>query len=98
MAEPFVLINAFEVPPGAEEEFIRGWEATRDYLETQPGYGKTALHQAVSPDAEFRFVNVGEWQSPQHFQDAIQSEGFRKVAAQLAAFRPHPGLYKVVRT
>jgi hypothetical protein len=59
MDEPFGLINAFEVPAGAEEDFTRGWEAERDHLQTQPGYIKTALHQAVSPDADFRFVNVG---------------------------------------
>jgi hypothetical protein len=27
MSEPFVLINAFEVPPEANDEFLRGWEA-----------------------------------------------------------------------
>jgi len=95
---PFVLINAFEVPAGAEEDFIRGWEATRDYLRTQPGYVKTALHEAISPDADFRFVNVGEWQSPRHFHDAINSAGFRAAAAALREFKPHPGLYRVVRT
>jgi heme-degrading monooxygenase HmoA len=97
-SEPLVLINAFEVPEGREEEFIRGWEATRDYLKSQPGYVDTALHQAVSPDPDFRFVNVGRWQSPQAFQQAIQSEGFRQVSAALADFRPHPALYRVVRT
>ena len=30
-SRPLVLINAFEVPEGREDEFIRGWEATRDY-------------------------------------------------------------------
>jgi hypothetical protein len=40
-----VLINAFEVPEGKEEEFIRGWEASRDYLQSPAGYMDTALHQ-----------------------------------------------------
>jgi heme-degrading monooxygenase HmoA len=97
-SQPLVLINAFEVPEGKEDEFIRGWEATRDYLQTQPGYVDTALHQAVSPNPDFRFVNVGRWESPDAFQAAIQSEGFRDVSASLAEFRPHPTLYRVVRT
>ena len=58
MAEPLTLINAFEVPAEQAERFIAAWEKTRDYLETQPGYVDTALHQAVMPGAEFQFVNI----------------------------------------
>jgi heme-degrading monooxygenase HmoA len=97
-SQPLVLINAFEVPEGREDEFIRGWEATRDYLQTQPGYLDTALHQAVSPNPEFRFVNVGRWENPQAFQQAIQSAGFREASQALADFRPHPALYQRIRT
>jgi heme-degrading monooxygenase HmoA len=92
------LINAFEVPEGQEDEFIRGWEATRDYLQTQPGYVDTALHQAVSSNPDFRFVNVGRWESPQPFQQAIQSQGFREATRALADFCPRPALYQIVRT
>jgi len=52
-------------------EVVRGWEATRGSLQTQPGYVDIALHQAVSPSPDFRFVNVGRWESPQAFQQAI---------------------------
>jgi heme-degrading monooxygenase HmoA len=97
MPEPFVLINSFEVPEDADEEFLRGWTATRDFLEGQPGYVETTLHRAVSPQAAFRFVNVARWESPDHFQRAIQSDGFRERAAALAGFESHPGLYRVER-
>jgi heme-degrading monooxygenase HmoA len=98
MTEPLVLINAFEVPGEEAEQFIAAWEKTRDYLATQPGYVGTALHQAVTPGAEFEFVNVAHWQTAQDFQAAIQSPGFRETAAGLAGYRPHPALYQVVRT
>jgi heme-degrading monooxygenase HmoA len=98
MTEPLVLINAFEVPGEEAEQFIAAWEKTRDYLATQPGYVGTALHQAVTPGAEFQFVNVAHWQTAQDFQAAIQSPGFRETAAGLAGYRPHPALYQVVRT
>jgi heme oxygenase (mycobilin-producing) len=68
------------------------WEAARDYLQTQLGYVDTALHRAITPDADFRFVNVGRWQSPQHFQAAIQSPGFAEASKGLAGYRPHPAL------
>ena len=97
MADPLVLINAFEVPPEDAERFIAAWEKTRDYLASQPGYVDTALHQAVTPGADFQFVNVARWQTAEHFQAATQSPGFRESAAGLAGYRPHPALYRVVR-
>jgi len=98
MTEPLVLINAFEVPGEEADQFIAAWEKTRDYLATQPGYMDTALHQAVTPGAEFQFVNVAHWRTAKDFQAAIQSPGFRETAAGLAGYRPHPALYQVVRT
>ena len=98
MADPLTLINAFEVPGHEADQFIAAWEKTRDYLSSQPGYVDTALHQAVSPGADFLFVNVGHWRSVEDFMAATQSPGFRESAAGLAGYRPHPGLYRVVRT
>jgi hypothetical protein len=31
MAEPVILINAFEVPAADAESFVAAWEKTRDY-------------------------------------------------------------------
>ena len=98
MADPLTLINAFEVPGDQADQFIAAWEKTRDYLSSQPGYIDTALHQAVSPVADFQFVNIGRWRSVEDFMAATQSPGFRESAAGLAGYRPHPGLYRVVRS
>jgi hypothetical protein len=64
---PVVLINPFEVPAAADEQFIAAWEAARDFLAAQDGYQSTALHRSLGPGAEFRFVNVAEWASPADF-------------------------------
>ena len=53
MAEPLILINAFEVPGEEADRFIAAWEKTRDYLAGQPGYVDTALHQATTPGPTF---------------------------------------------
>ena len=98
MSPPVVLINAFEVPPDADDEFLSAWEAARDHLETQPGYVDTALHRALSPEAAFRYVNVARWESAQHFDSARQSPEFRQSAGGLAGFPSHPALYEIVRT
>ena len=88
MAEPLTLINAFEVPGEQAEQFIAAWEKTRDYLETQPGYVDTALHQAIMPGADFQFVNIAHWRTAEDFRAAIQSPGFLESAAGLAGYRP----------
>ncbi len=84
MAEPLILINAFEVPGEEADQFVAAWEKTRDYLATQPGYVDTALHQAVAPGADFQFVNIGRWQSAEDFLAATQSPGFRESARRPA--------------
>jgi heme-degrading monooxygenase HmoA len=98
MAEPVVLINAFEVSDGQAEQFIAAWEKTRHYLQSQPGYIDTKLHQAVTPEADFQFVNVALWETAEAFLAATQSEGFRESAIGLLGYQPHPSLYRVVRT
>lgn len=98
MPDPVVLINSFEVPAGDAAGFIAAWEQTRDYLQAQPGYLDTALHQSIGPDAEFQFVNVARWRTAADFAAAIQSPGFQQAAAGLAGYRPHPALYQTVRS
>jgi heme-degrading monooxygenase HmoA len=91
-----VLINPFEVPPDGDDAFLAAWEGTRRFLHTQPGYLATRLHRSLSPEADFRFVNLGRYTSPQAIQAAIGQPGFRQAAAAIGP-RAHPGLYEVVR-
>lgn len=98
MTEPVVLINAFEVPADQAENFIAAWEQTREFLRSQPGYIETALHQALTPDADFLFVNIARWETPEAFGAAIGSAGMRAASAGLAGYTPHPSLYRIVRT
>jgi heme oxygenase (mycobilin-producing) len=98
MAEPVpvVVIDALEVPREDAKRFIAAWEKTRDFLAAQPGFVDTTLHQALTPDTEFQFVNIAWWQTAEDFQAATRSGGFREAAAGLDAYRSHPGLYRVV--
>jgi heme-degrading monooxygenase HmoA len=92
-----VLINPFEVPAHVPaDQFLAGWERAADLLKSRPGFIGSRLHRSLSPDARFRFVNVAEWESPQHFQDAVTDPAF----AELAKDSPpnSPALYDVVRT
>jgi heme oxygenase (mycobilin-producing) len=98
MSAPVVLINSFEVPAADADPFITAWERVRDYFRTQPGYIDTALHQSVTPDAEFQFVNVARWRTVEDFTAAARSPGFGVAAAGLAGYRSHPALYRPART
>jgi heme-degrading monooxygenase HmoA len=93
-----VLINSFEVPAADAEAFLAAWDRASDYLQSQPGYVDRALHQAVTPDAEFRFVNVARWRTAEDFRAATGSPEFREVTAGLAGYQSHPAVYRVVRS
>jgi heme oxygenase (mycobilin-producing) len=88
------LINAFEVPPEADEPFVAGWERARDFLSAREAFSQTALHRALRPDAAFRFVNVARVDSPEAWRQAIADPEF---PGAKMPFRAHPGLYEVVR-
>jgi heme oxygenase (mycobilin-producing) len=87
------LINAFEVPLAADEPFIARWERARDFLATQEGFTATALHRALRPDVEFRFVSVARADSPEVWRRAIADPGF---PGARMPFKAHPSLYEVV--
>lgn len=88
-----LLINAFEVPPEADEPFVAGWERARDFLATRDGFSGTALHRALRPEADFRFVNVARVDSPEAWREAISDPAF---PGGEMPFRAHPSLYEVV--
>jgi heme-degrading monooxygenase HmoA len=93
--EGVILINAFEVPPDADEPFLAGWTRARDLLAAAAGYLGTRLHRSLGP-ADFRFVNVARWSSPLAFSRAVGDPQFAQTAAAFP-FPAHPALYQVIR-
>jgi heme-degrading monooxygenase HmoA len=93
-ADGVVLINAFEVPPAADERFVAGWDRARQVLAGQRGYLGTRLHRSLGP-ADFRFVNIARWSSPLAFSKAVADPAFQAAAGE-PAFPSHPALYQVI--
>ncbi len=94
-----ILINPFEVPEGKEEEALAFWEQGAEVMRNSPGFISTRLHRAISPNARFLLINIAEWESPEYFQAAIESDAFKKATEEgMEAFPHFPGLYEVVRT
>ena len=92
--EPVVLINAFEVPAGEDEAFLQGWERARCFVATQEGYLSTKLHRSLSPEADFRFVNVALWRSAEAFRAATSRPEFRNTPVP---YPFHASMYEIVR-
>ncbi len=97
MGSAVVLINPFEVPDDEAEQFIDAWESARNYLSHQPGYRTTSPHHSLTPEVTYPFVNVAEWDSPAHFQQAMSSDQFQAIAGAMAGYPAHPALYRVIR-
>jgi heme oxygenase (mycobilin-producing) len=96
---PVVLINPFEVSPENDDRFLKGWERAAEYMREQPGFISSRLHRALSPDARFRFINVAEWESAEHFHAVVSSDEFQTLTAGSRERFPHyPALYEVIRT
>ena len=53
MKAPVVLINSFSVPKGMEDEFIRTWNETAEFMKNALGFIHAKLHRSFDPDARF---------------------------------------------
>lgn len=96
--QQLTVIVAYEVAYEDCDRFLDSWEKANDCLKEQPGFISTALHRAISANPDFRFVNVGRWESADAFRAATQGEGFRNASGRLDAFTMHAAAYEVART
>ena len=96
--EPSTVIIAYEVAHEDSERFLASWEKTNEALKEQPGFLSTALHQAVSANPDFRFVNVSCWESADAFRAATCSQEFQSASARLQPFSLHASAYEVIRS
>jgi len=96
--EECTAIVAYEVLNEDRSKFLEAWEKADEYLKGQPGYLRSELHQAVSANPDFRYVNIGCWKSADDFRAATQSNGFREASGSLEAYPIHASAYEVVRS
>ena len=91
-----ILINPFEVPPTThDDDFLAAYEPVGEFMRARPGFVSSRLHRALRPDAQFRFVNVAEWESPSDLQAAVETPEFRELTRDFVP--SYPALYEVVR-
>jgi heme-degrading monooxygenase HmoA len=92
------LMNRFHVEPGQDDQFLALWTRTSHYFRRQPGFVSLRLHRAVSADAEYRWVNVANWETEEQFRAAHATNEFRAAvtAPGWENFPSSPMLYQVV--
>jgi heme-degrading monooxygenase HmoA len=92
------LMNRFRVDPERDDEFLALWTRTSQYFRKQPGFVSLRLHRAVTGDADYRWVNVANWDSEEHFRAAHGTDEFRAVVTQRGweHFPSSPMLYQVI--
>lgn len=95
--KPIKLINPFIVPEQELAATIAMWDKARGFLETQPGYISTELHQSLSPGAQYRLVNVAVWKDAASFQAAMTKMREKVDLPRIEGVLPHPELYQVIR-
>lgn len=92
--EYVVLINAFSVPPGKEEEFLTLWNKAAGLLIEKPGFIESRLHRSLGPDSHFQFINFARWESPAAFQAAIAQPEFQAMEKEWP-YEHVRGLYRL---
>ena len=96
--QPVTLINSFHVPEGRDDDFLELWMETSEYFRRQPGFLSLRLHRAVTPGAQYRYVNVARWASDAEYRAPHTKDEFRQLVSKGAwhEFPSSPTLYEVV--
>jgi heme-degrading monooxygenase HmoA len=97
-ARKCTVIVTYEVAHEDRERFLDSWDKAQHFLKGQPGFEGTALHQAVSANPDFRFVNVSTWESDDAFRAATQNPDFQSASGRLSPFPIHAAAYEVIRS
>ena len=69
----------YEVKPGKEEEFEKGFLGVLDVLKTLPGHVESHLYEDVASVGSY--VILSQWQSREAFDAFLKSDAFRQAVA-----------------
>lgn len=92
--EPVTLINIFEVPVGAEHNFVEWWNKSSEVLMKEPGFIDAKLHRSLKAGSPFQFINIAHWETAEALDLARAKHS--DVLRSLSKGKGHPALYEVV--
>ena len=86
----------YEVIPGKEEEFERGFLSVIEVLKTLPGHVESHLYEDVASVGSY--VILSEWSTKEDFDRFIHSDTFKQVVAwgkaEILRSRPRHKIYQ----
>ena len=85
----------YEVKPGREEEFEKGFLSVLEHLKTVPGHIDSHLYEDVASVGSY--VILSQWQTRESFQQFLRSSEFARVTAwgreEILRSRPRHQIY-----
>ena len=69
----------YEVIPGKEQEFEKGFLAVIEHLKTVPGHVESHMYEDVASVGSY--IILSQWETKESFDAFLKSEAFAKVTA-----------------
>ncbi|MEV0278018.1 rhodanese-like domain-containing protein [Streptomyces sp. NPDC050610] len=66
-----VVIIPIEIDEEQENSYLDIWQPAAEIMAAQPGFIRTYMFRTVIPGSAFRLVNVAEWESASHWEEAM---------------------------
>ncbi|MEU7153481.1 rhodanese-like domain-containing protein [Streptomyces sp. NPDC045456] len=94
MENRHVVIIPIEVDEEKESSYLDAWQDAAEVMATQPGFIRTYMFRTIVPGSTFPLVNVAEWESTAHWEEAMNV--CPMMGQQMAV--AHASNYEAVRT
>ncbi|MGW3269627.1 rhodanese-like domain-containing protein [Streptomyces sp. NPDC001056] len=71
MENRHVVIIPIEIDEEKEGAYLDAWQDAADVMAAQPGFIRTYMFRTIVPGRKFPLVNVAEWESTAHWEQAM---------------------------
>ncbi|MFE3824058.1 rhodanese-like domain-containing protein [Streptomyces sp. NPDC059092] len=65
------MIIPIEIDEEKESAYLDAWQDAAEVMAAQPGFIRTYMFRAIVPGSAFSLVNVAEWESTSHWEEAM---------------------------
>ncbi|MEU5090584.1 rhodanese-like domain-containing protein [Streptomyces sp. NPDC021356] len=94
MENRHVVIIPIEIDEEKVSAYLDAWQGAADVMAAQPGFVRTYMFRTIVPGSKFLLVNVAEWESTAHWEEAMNV--CPMLGQQIAV--AHASNYEAIRT
>ncbi|MFF5404993.1 antibiotic biosynthesis monooxygenase [Streptomyces misionensis] len=94
MEDRHVVIIPIEIEADQESSYLDAWQGAAELMAAQPGFIRTYMFRTTVPGSRFSLVNVAEWESAAHWEEAMNV--CPMLGQQMAV--AHASNYRAIRT